>query len=316
VPAQAAAPSSAATSAPTKVVVTYANLIADHLPLWIAVDGGIFAKNGLDVTLQMVQSSAEVPALIAGQTQFDEGGASQALSAAVAGGDIEFIGTITPVYPFVFEVPASIQTPNDLKGNKVGVSGIGTSSDIAARVALTKMGLDPEKDVTIVTVGSAQDRRAALISGAIQGGVAQPPDSLRLEAEGFHPIYNLATSGALTGTNVLTVARTYASSHRDVVQKFIDSMVEAIAREKQDEAFSIQVLQKYLQYDNQDDLMKTWSFYVTQVHPSVPLLNIAQFDDAKQVLAASNPNVANFDVSGLLDNSFVQSAADRGLAAP
>ena len=47
------------------------------------------------------------------------------------------------------------EIPNDaaLRGKRVGVSSFGATGDLAARVALRSLGLDPEKDVTIITLG-------------------------------------------------------------------------------------------------------------------------------------------------------------------
>src|SRR5206468_3251632 len=82
------------------------------------------------------------------------------------------VAQLAGVYPFVLEVAAKITSIADLKGKKIGVSSVGSSSDIATRAALKKLGLDPDKDVTIVPVGSAAQRTAAMLSGAIDAGVS------------------------------------------------------------------------------------------------------------------------------------------------
>ena len=43
---------------------------------------------------------------------------------------------------------------------------------------LKRLGLDPDKDVTIVAVGSVETRTAALVSGAIQAAVTLVPKLL------------------------------------------------------------------------------------------------------------------------------------------
>ena len=49
-----------------------------------------------------------------------------------------------------------------LRGKRVGVSSFGATGDLAARVGLRSLGLDPEKDVTIITLGPDTLRHAAL----------------------------------------------------------------------------------------------------------------------------------------------------------
>src|SRR5205807_5026260 len=185
---------------------------------------GIFKQNGLDVQLDNIASSTGVPALLSGQTQVAQLGGSEALSAAAGGGDLVIIGIIGGVYPFVFMAPASIASVDQLKGKKIGVSNIGSSSDIATRVMLHNVGLDPEKDVSIVAVGSLENRMAALLNGAIDGGVAQPPDQLALEDKGFHVIYDLAAQKLPSVGDSIVVQRSWLNSNHDVVQRYLDSI--------------------------------------------------------------------------------------------
>jgi NitT/TauT family transport system substrate-binding protein len=179
----ACAPSTspASNGPPVALHVSYSNLIADNLPEWMAYESGIFKQNGLDVKLDNIASSTGIPAVISGDVQIAHLGGSETLSAAAGGADLVILAITGPVYPFVFMAPAAITSTDQLKGKKLGVSNIGSSSDIATRVMLKNVGLDPEKDVSIVAVGSLQNRMAALLSGAIDGGVAQPPDQIALE---------------------------------------------------------------------------------------------------------------------------------------
>jgi len=158
---------------PFSLVVSYSNLIGDELPLWATKEGGFFEQNALTVAdLQNIASAQGVPAVIANQVQVAQVGGSEVLSANAEGGDLVVVAQLAGVYPFVLEVAADIKTMNDLKGKKIGVSTVGSSSDIATRAALKRMGLDADKDVTIIAVGSAAQRTAALLAGSIQAGVS------------------------------------------------------------------------------------------------------------------------------------------------
>src|SRR5581483_881819 len=253
-----------------KIIASYSNIVADELPVWIAREGGYFQKNGLDVTLNYEQSNTGIASLLSGETQVFQGGGSETLSAAVGGADMDIVASITPVYPFALEVPASVTDASQLKGKKLGVSSYGSSSDVATRVALRKMGLNPDSDVSIITVGSESSRISAMLNGAIQGGVAQPPARYDVEAQGFHAIYDLAAQHVPSANTDVVFKKSYADAHKSVVQAYVNSIVEAIAREKSDQAFSTNVLRQYLKLDNQDELNKTWDYYVKNVVPSVP----------------------------------------------
>jgi NitT/TauT family transport system substrate-binding protein len=312
-PAATSAPAAAPAGPPVALHVSYSNLIADNLPEWMAYESGIFAQHGLDVTLDNIVSSTGIPALLSGQVQIGHLGGSETLSAAAAGGDLVIVAITGPVYPFVFMAPGSIASVDQLKGKKIGVSNIGSSSDIATRVMLKKVGLVPDQDVTIVAVGSLQNRMAALLNGAIDGGVAQPPDQLALEDRGFHVIYDLAAQKLPSVGDCIVVQRAWLNANREVVQRYIDSIVQAIALSRRDKAQAVPVLGKYLHTEDQRALGVTYDFFVGNVTPSYPVVDPALFGDAIEQLSATNDKIKSFDLNSMLDNSFVQSAMDRKL---
>jgi NitT/TauT family transport system substrate-binding protein len=309
------AASAAATPKPAvvKLAVSFSNVISDELPLWIAKEGGYFERNALDVELSNIASTQGVAALLSGQVKFAQMGGSETLSAAAQGADVKVIGMIAGVYPFVLEVNVSIKTVADLKGKRIGVSAVGSSSDIATRVALKKMGLDPDKDVTITAVGSVQQRTAAMLTGAIDAGLAQPPDTIALEEKGYHVLYDLAGQKLLSANTAVVVQGSYLAQNKDVVQRYVDSLTQGIVRERNDKAFSLTVLQKYLKVDDQKALSTAYDFYSKSVVPLTPEVRADHFADSVTTLGATNDKVKTFDLTKLIDNSFVQDAVKRGL---
>lgn len=299
---------------PFKLVVSYSNIIGDELPLWSTKEGGFFEQNALDIgELQSIASTQGVPALISNQVQVAQLGGSEAMSANAEGAELVVVAQLAGVYPFVLEVSASIKTIADLKGKKVGVSSVGSSSDIATRAALKKMGLDPEKDVTIVPVGSAAQRTAAMLSGAIDAGVSQPPDSLAVEAKGFHVLYDLASQKLPSANTSVVVTRSFLTANRAVVQRYVDSLVQGIKKMKADRRFGIDVLKKYFKSTDDVAMAATYDFYAQLVTATQPFPRPEMFADAQTILGAKSDKVKAYDVTKMLDTSFVQSAVDRGL---
>ncbi len=306
--------SSASTGPPDKLAVAYSNISADFLAPWVAREAGIFDKNRLDVDLQLVSGGKNtMTTLLSGQMQIVQLGGAESLSAAAEGADLVVLGTLAPVYPYVFMVPASIRSTADLKNKKVGISSFGGSADIATRVGLKQQGLDPDKDVIIVAVGSHENRTAALIAGSIQGGVDDPPDTLKLESKGMHALFDLAAQKLPAANTVIAVQRSWVTTHRDIAQRYVDSIVAAIARAKRDKAYTIGVLKKYFRSDDENAMSVAYDFFMKEVTPSLPYPKVEQFADAKAVLGQKSEKVRAYDVSKLLDPTFVKSAEDRHL---
>jgi NitT/TauT family transport system substrate-binding protein len=317
-PAASRAQPPAATAAPTSLThltVAYSNISATILPLWVAKEAGIFEKHGLDVDLQYAASATSVAAVLSGQMQMASVGLSEVLGAIAGGADLVIVANQVPAYTYVFEVAPGIQTPSDLKGKSIGISRPGSSSDIGTRVVLKKYGIDPDNDVTLVQTGSVTERGAAMNSGAIQGAVASPPETLSAERLGWHPIFDLAGLGLPAVTLGVIVQRGYRDGNRPIVQAYIDSLVEGAARVRSDRALAIDLLKTNMKIDSDDDLKVTYDYFTGQsLMPVYPYAQPAQFADTLEILGKSNENLTKLDMATLLDTSFVKSAEERGVA--
>lgn len=310
-----ALPAATPTPSITPLVVGYSNISTDDTAVYVGVEDGIFRKHGLDVNAQLIAGGATTTAaLLSGQIQIAQNGGSETLSAAANGADLVVVATLAGVYPYLFEVTPDITTVQGVVGKKLGVSNIGGSADIALRVALRANGVDPEKDVTIVPTGSAANRTAALTSGAIQGGMAGPPDSLAVEAIGLHPILDLASQHLPSANTVVVTKRSYAQQNHDVVQRYVDAIVESMIQLKKDRSGTIAILEKDYQSNDDHAMGVAYDFYANEVAQVLPYPKAEQFTDAIAALSVTNPKIKDVDLAKLLDSSFVQSAADRGLA--
>ena len=285
-----------------------------HLPLFYARDKGIFAKNGLDVALQGLGGGpVAAAALQSGEIQIADITGSEVVSADAAGADIIILATLTPVYPYVFEVSQSISSKDDLKGKTIAVRAPGDATDIATRVLLKKVGLDPDKDVTILAMQQEGARMASLMAGQICCTVAQVQDRVLLERNKFHMLFDMTTMGGPSAQGVIATTRTYARQNPDVIQHFMDSLIESIGRSKHDRAGSLPVLKAQLKLDDDAIVAATYDFFMGKVVPSVPTPTASQFSDSISILAKQNDKLKGFDVAPFIDTSYLDSSVKRGL---
>ena len=315
-PTQAAAGSPSPTVRPccTKVTAAYSNISADDWIPWYAFEKGIFKDNGLDVDLQSINGGAQTSAaLLANQIQIGQFGGSEALSANAGGADLVIVANLAPVYPYKLYVQKGITSVQGLKGKKVGVSNAGGSSDIATRAALKAAGLDPDKDVTIVAVGSHANRTAALLAGSIDAGVDDPPEDLELVKAGLTALVDLAGQKLPAANTGVIMQRTYLNANKATVQAYVDSLTIARVKMKADKAGAVAVLGKYFKLDNQDALNGAYDFFMTEVTMPYLYPEVTQFKDAVDILGKTNDKIKTVDIAKMLDRSFIQSAQDRKL---
>jgi len=298
----------------TKVTAAYSNISADDWLTWYAFEKGIFKDNGLTVDLQSINGGAQTSAaLLAGSIQIGQFGGAEALSANAGGADLVVVANLAPVYPYKLYAQKGITTIQGLKGKKVGVSNAGGSSDIATRAALKSAGLDPDKDVNIIAVGSHANRTAALLAGTIDAGVDDPPEDLELVKAGLTPLVDLAGQKLPAANTGVIMQRSYLNANKDAVQGYVDSLTIARSKMKADKSGATAVLGKYFKLDNQTALDAAYDFFMNEV--TVPYLypEVIQWKDAIDILGKGNPNIAKVDISKMIDRSFMQSAQDRKL---
>lgn len=317
-PAAATSPTSAAASkaatpapAPVKVRAAYGNVTPANLAPFYAKEKGIFLQNGLDVDLSLIDGGGKaMAALLGNSVDIAQLGGTEAMSAFVGGGEIQAVTLFVPVSPWVLMAPASYTGPNDLKGKTIGVASKGGSSEIAANQQIDKLGLKLS-DVNIVATGSVANLTAAMLAGQVYAGPGHPPDTAALFKAGYKVIMDLASQKVPAVENCTIVTRKFASEHKDIMQKYVDSLIQAIVAMKKDKAGTLPVMQKLLNVTDQDALSQTYDYYVTQIFPIYPEVTPDAWNYSRDELSKTNPAVKGLDVTKVIDNSYVQNAKDR-----
>jgi NitT/TauT family transport system substrate-binding protein len=155
-------------------------------PARVAEEEGIFEKHGLSVELVDVQGGPNATAaVVSGSADIQLNSTDNNLLSRSHGQDMVAVSgnTTTPIMSVLvgndFDAPnvdagwpASIE---DLEGAKIGVTQRGASVELVMRYLLDKAGLDPDKDVTWVAVGTPPTALPALEQGQIDVLVAFEP---------------------------------------------------------------------------------------------------------------------------------------------
>ena len=172
--APVAAPSASARGT-IALSLAYASVSATQAGAWVAKEQGIFERNGLDVKLESIAGgSSPTAALLSDQVQALQISV-EAMSAGVEGGDIVYVAAPVSSPLFWFVALPTVNGPADLKGKKIGATAIGSETYFADVLALQKLGLDPDKDVTLTSVNNVPAILAAMQSGQVAAGALSMP---------------------------------------------------------------------------------------------------------------------------------------------
>ena len=109
---------------------------------WVAHRSGAFERHGIRVRPIFIRGGVQgVQALLARDVLIEMQGASAIVSAWAQGAkELRYIGAVGNKLDYILVGNSTIKTPADLKGKRIAVSQIGSSSDFVARYALRRWG--------------------------------------------------------------------------------------------------------------------------------------------------------------------------------
>jgi NitT/TauT family transport system substrate-binding protein len=304
----------------TKISVGYGAVSADQLVLWVAKDLGIFAKNNIESQLIFFTGgSMAVAAMVSGETPILQASGPGVVSAGLAGADAVYVaGGITTLDYQLMTLP-EIKTPEQLKGGSVAIARFGGAADFVVRFILTRLGLNPTKDTTIVQVGTTPDRLAALEARRVQATVLVPPVTFLAQKKGLNLMADVATLGLAYQHQGVVTTRKYIREHPAVVRNFVRSYIEAVHRVKTDRQAGTKILAKHIQIDDKDVLERTYDNSIAdnklppKQYPTLEGLKtiLDQLGEKDPKARAAKPQdfvdlrfIQEFDKSGFIDDLY------------
>lgn len=132
-------------------------------PFIVAVDKGLFRTENLNVEFVPFRGGPNlVKAVIAGDVLLGATGSTDILVFREAGMPIKMVATHTEGNHFTFNVAPEVSGLGDLKGKSIGVTAVGSTTWIFARMIAKQQGWDADRDVKIVALGGLDAQLAAL----------------------------------------------------------------------------------------------------------------------------------------------------------
>jgi len=220
-----------------------------HIPSYVAVDKGFFKGEGLDASFIAATAGVLVRATIAKEIEFTPipGGGSEAM---LKGAPIVFIVGESLISQWTLTTTPDIKRVEDLKGKTLGLGRPGSADYSEVVVTLGKFfKMQPGKDYKVISFTGEPDRIAALIKGAIQGGVLSFPHAARAEKEGMKILVRTGDYIPRLGGTFLT-HKDFIKEKRDAVKRFIRAIIKAEDYIKANKQGTVDVIKKYFEIDD------------------------------------------------------------------
>jgi len=290
-------------------------LSAEFAPVWAANDRGLLKKYGFESEIIAMQGGTQLAqAIIAGSIPIAVMGGAY-LTAAVRGADLVMIATHMDKFPYSLIAKPNIKKVEDLKGTKLAISRFGSSSDAGLRVALQKLGLNPDKDVTILQVGGQTERFAALKGGTVDGTVVIPPLSGAAQRLGYNALINMTELGIPYPQEGVVVSRQMIGSRRETIIRFLKAYIEGVKELKTDKEFAIAVMAKHLRLDRKKDreaLEDSFKEVVIEQMLKIPSINLEAIKVGLDLLGKDKPARASSNPRDYVDGTLMQELVKSG----
>ena len=306
-------PTSAQTLVP-KVQVSYASASAVFLPYWVAKERDLYKKHGVAVELvYLTGASRNMQALIANDIQF-AGVGTGGIEANIQGGGTVYIASFVNHFVFSLYGDPGVNSVKELKGSRIGVTRFGTATEYAARFALSKYGLDPDKDVAIIQTGGVPETLAAIQSGAVKAGIISPPTTLRARKLGQKEIVNISQLKLPFIQAGAVVTENYIRSNRESVKRLMRALVEAISIIRNDKSFAKTVIGKYTRL-SEDDLLEETYNALSGEFPAIPFTSVEALKVMLGIIGERLKRQVHEPAEKFADNSFLRELEKEGFVS-
>jgi ABC-type nitrate/sulfonate/bicarbonate transport system substrate-binding protein len=301
-------------------VVYYPPWNISKLPMYLAREAGIFERDGLNITWTDPGSNEKLlTGLKKGEADIAVVSANHIVqNNATGGARMVLVGNTGYNYSAFLAAP-SIKSSRDLVGKKVGTGEPGSTPDQLTRLALRKIGIDPEKDVTLVPFaeGRNSDRVKNLLSGEIAGMMVTAETLFALEKIGAHARLNRLTDHKelkiyAGGGADYAVAASFLTSRREDAKKFMAGICQGIAIARSDKAKALTFVAKSARDLDPAAVEYLYGLYMNNVIPLKPHLKMEGVELAVQMTAPLIPTAQAIKPQELIDTTLVPELEKEG----
>jgi len=264
-----------------------------YLPVWVAKEAKLYTKHGIDVEVIWIRSGAMATlGIVSGQLPLSGVGAASVVAARAEGADIELLACPLDGDVVYFIARPEIKSPEQLRGKATAVTRLGTSVHFYLRTALKQLGLDADKDMTILQLGIGAEIASALESGRIAAATLSFRDSLAFVERGW-PIMVDLTNSIKYPPSCVASTRSFVRNNPNTVERYLKAYTEAIHVIKTNPPLAKKVYAKTYRESDTKVIDKVVDHYV-EIFKSIPTIPQAGLETVIRDLASRKPLAKEF----------------------
>jgi ABC-type nitrate/sulfonate/bicarbonate transport system substrate-binding protein len=265
-----------------------------HLPVWVAKDAGYFEKYGFDVEPVQIRGGSLITlAIITGNLQFSGAGAESVIAARAAGADVILLACPVDVDPVYLITRPEIKSAAELKGHASAVTRYGSTTHFYLRTALRHVGLNPDRDMTILQLGAGPEMVAALEAGRIAAAALTARYAIPFIQRNWPVLVDLSSTDLVYPSSCVASSRAFMRAEPKTTEDFLRAYVAGIQLIKRDHAFAEKSLSKWLRESDPVILTKSIQAYA-KLFKRTPLVSDKGIDNVVKDLVGMRPEFKEY----------------------
>ena len=243
-----------------KLRIGYAARAVAHSVPFVANEAGFFAEEGIDAEIIRTAGSIAPMALMANEVDVAIMSAYLMIPVAERNKDVVMLGGFSRYASMVFVSRPDIRGAQDLKGKIVGIQRPGDAYEKSARFALKHLGLDADKDVKLLALGTNDVMWSALQTGKVSATVLSPPGTLFARKAGMNFMVDLNDLRLEYQGSTIATRRSFIAKNPALANGALRAIIRGVHLFKTRKEDTIRILAKFLGTKDREALEESWEY--------------------------------------------------------
>ena len=303
------------TLAQTKITIGVAALSPRTIPLIIAQEQGLFAKQGIEARVVVIKGAPIlVASLVSGELEVGYTGGTSVLGAAAQGSYLKILSSISSKLTHTMLANPNLKTAEQLRGKRFGIQSMGGTTWMHTILGLEHVGLDVKRDnINILVIGDSVLIGQSLEVGRIDAAVLDGVLARRLINKGFSVIVDLAPANIPMVNQAIVVTPDFVQKRTELAERILMVLVDSLAftLAPVNKNIVIKTIMRRLQISDAKISEEGYQDLLTSIERK-PFPSLDGLRNIRRLMATQNPKAANVKIEDLIDSRLIRKLDENG----
>jgi NitT/TauT family transport system substrate-binding protein len=301
--------------AQSKITVGVAAMSPRTIPLIIAQEQGLFAKQGIEARVVLIKGAPIlVASLVSGELEVGYTGGTSVVGAAAQGSYLKILSSVSSKLTHTMLASPSVKNAEQLRGKRFGIQSMGGTTWMHTILGLEHVGLDVKRDnINILVIGDSVLIGQSLEAGRIDAAVLDGVLARRLISKGFSVIVDLTPANIPMVNQAIVVAPDFVQKRSELAERILMVLVDSLAftLAPVNKGMVVKTIMRRLQISDPKIAEEGYQDLLTSIERK-PFPSLEGLRNIRRLMATQNPKAANVKVEELIDNRLIRKLDENG----